>query len=299
MLRQRFIGGMGRFLSLNQQTVLFYRSWVPLKPRLILIMIHGACQHSGLFLELGRYCLQHRIAFYALDLRGFGQSTGKRGHVHSFCEYLDDLDQFIGHIKNIHPDDPVFLLGHSLGGTIVIRYEQERPNCVQGAILSAPALRLRLHIPYYLYYVCRFLSWMTPGLCLELYKWARLTARIPRFRFLFHGRLMKKEADPFSTGQLSIRWITELLANGQQALKQTDNFHVSVLCLCGTDDPLIDPSSIRQFYDSIRVKDKKLLLLPNVKHQILQFDGKEEVFEQIVNWLNEHVTRDIPEGVFS
>ncbi len=128
---------------MNHRIEPFYRTLIPNKPSLVLVFIHGAGQqHSGQFADLGRHCLQHNIAFYAFDQRGFGQSTGKRGHIDSFYEYLDDMHKFIGFVREVHPSEPIFLLGHSLGGTIVARYGQEYVSHVQGAIFSAPALRL-------------------------------------------------------------------------------------------------------------------------------------------------------------
>ena len=91
---------VGKF-NVNHRTELFYRRFIPSKPFLVLVFIHGAGQHSGQFVDLGRHCLQHNIAFYAFDLRGFGQSTGKRGRVHSFYEYLDDMHKFIGFVREV------------------------------------------------------------------------------------------------------------------------------------------------------------------------------------------------------
>lgn len=89
--------------SPDYRNELFYRSLIPINPKLILVLIPGAGEHSGQFLDLGKYCLQNNIAFYVMDLRGFGKSTGKRGHVHSFYEYLNDLDSFLCFVKNKHP----------------------------------------------------------------------------------------------------------------------------------------------------------------------------------------------------
>lgn len=268
---------------------LFYRSFVPANPRLILILIHGAGQHSGQFSELGGYCSQHGIAFYALDLRGFGQSAGKRGHVSSFDEYLDDLDQFVRLVRKKHPGEPIFLLGHSLGGTIVIRYGQKCQNCIQGAVLSAPALRLRFHIPGSLYWAAHVLSRITPGVCVDLRKWRPVAERIPRFKGCFNFELAE-DADPLSTNQFSVRWFTELLVNGRRALNGTKDFKLSVLCLCGADDTLIDPVSVQEFYDSLQVEDKKIILFPRIKHRILQGNGRELVYRHILSWLQERVT---------
>ncbi|WP_380024606.1 alpha/beta hydrolase [Effusibacillus consociatus] len=286
MLQERILRGVGNRFRPNRTTELFYRSCLPSNPHLILVMIHGAGQHSGQFLDLGTYCSGHNIAFYALDLRGFGQSQGKRGHVNSFREYLDDLDHFIDHVRTLHPDHPVFLLGHSLGGTIVVRYGQERQNGIRGAILSAPALKLRVRIPMSLFYACCLLSWLIPGVCVELQRWGSRLARIPRFRSFFRGELSEK-ADPLATTQFSVRWFTELLFNGNQALRKARDFEMAVLCLCGTDDQLIDPNAVQEFYDFLQVEDKKYMVFPGVRHRLLQDNTKELVYEQIVNWLKE------------
>jgi lysophospholipase len=274
---------VGKF-NVNQRTELFYRRFIPSKPSLVLVFIHGAGQHSGQFVDLGRYCLQHNIAFYAFDLRGFGQSTGKRGHVHSFYEYLDDMHKFIGFVREVHPGEPIFLLGHSLGGTIVARYGQEYVSQVQGAIFSSPALRLRFHIPKSLYLVCHFLSFLTPRMSMDLNQWCNLVTRVCRLTDTYTF----VENDPLFTCNFSVRWVNQLLANGQQALRKARNFQMATLCLGGTNDPLVDPVAVQEFYDSLQVKDKKFVLF-EANHELLQEDSKEIVYESIIEWLKCHL----------
>lgn len=288
MLPEHFLWDFGKRFCPNHNTELFYRSLIPTRPRLILVMIHGAGQHSGQFSYLGRYCLQHNIAFYALDLRGFGLSSGKRGHVQSFSEYLDDLDSFIEFIRKIHPGDPIFLLGHSLGGTIVIRYSQEHEGSIQGAVLSAPALKLRFHMPESLYFVTQILSRITPGLSVDLIDWSHVMRGIPSFRSFYNNQL-SKEDDPLCTNQFSVRWLTELIVNGHLALSKVNDFRIAVLCLCGSDDPLIDPASVQEFHDFLQVKDKKYILVPHAKHRLLQDNERSHVYEHIVNWIKERI----------
>ena len=272
--------------NVNHRTELFYRRFIPSKPSLVLVFIHGAGQHSGQFVHLGRYGLQHNIAFYAFDLRGFGQSTGKRGHVHSFYEYLDDMHKFIGFVREVHPGEPIFLLGHSLGGTIVARYGQEYVSHVQGAIFSAPALRLRFHIPKSLYRVCHSLSFLTPRMSIDLNQWCNLITRV--FRLTHTHTVVENDVDPLSTRHFSVRWVHQLLDNGQQALRKARNFKMATLCLCGTNDRLVDPVAVQEFYDALQVKDKKFVLF-EANHRLLQDDGKEIVYESIIEWLKNHV----------
>lgn len=275
---------IGNRFRANSNTELFYRSLLPMSVQLILVMIHGAGQHSGQFSDLGRYCWQHHIAFYAMDLRGFGQSTGQRGHVYSFEEYLDDLEAFLRLIRKLHPQIPIFLLGHSLGGTIAIRYGQERKTLIRGAVLSAPALRINLQIPKYIHHASHVLSRITPRLSVDLNKWHHVLARLS---LLSSASL--EEMDPLSTNQYSARWLTELLSNGSRSFSKVNDFQISALCLCGENDSLIDPAAVQEFHDFLQVQDKKCIIFPDSNHRLLQDKKKVVVYQHIVNWLLEHI----------
>lgn len=276
----------GAKLRTDDGTELFYRSLIPVHPKLIMIFIHGAGQHSGLFMDLGVHCKRHDIAYYALDLRGFGESSGQRGHVQSFSEYLQDLGMFIQYVKQKHPVHPVFLMGHSLGGTIVIRYGEEHPGCVQGVILCAPAIRPRLEFPRSLYLLCHLLSLLTPTFCLEVQKWSKYGSMIRTFAPFFRY-IANEDQDALSTDRFSVRWCMELLENGQNALREADKFNMSLLSLCGADDPLIQPAAVLAFHHKVPVQDKKFLVFPRRKHRLLEGADREFVYDYIVNWLHQ------------
>lgn len=278
---------IGNRFYLDYQTQLFYRTLIPLRAQSILIFIHGAGQHSGQFLDFGMYCWERQIALYAFDLRGFGQSTGKRGHIHSFDEYLHDLDKFVRHVLGRHPGIPTFLLGHSLGGTIVIRYGQEFKNCIQGAILSAPALKIRFHVPRYLHSTVQILSRLTPELYVTVPDLKRLAQIIPQFQHFPSGEISKE--DPLSSVQYSARWVTELLLNGYQALTKVFDFRIPSLFICGFDDPLIDPFVVHDFYSHLPGKDKNYLLFHNIGHQLLHGPDKEPIYQHVVDWIRQHI----------
>jgi pimeloyl-ACP methyl ester carboxylesterase len=61
----------------------------------------------------------------ALDWRGFGGSAGPAPtDTYWFADYLGDLDALIDAIS---PDTPIDLLGHSMGGNVVMNYAGVRP----------------------------------------------------------------------------------------------------------------------------------------------------------------------------
>ncbi len=68
----------------------------------------------------------------ALDWRGFGQSRLQAPCTHYlFADYLADLDQLLDHLS---PDQPVDLVGHSMGGNVVMTYAGVRPERIRRLI---------------------------------------------------------------------------------------------------------------------------------------------------------------------
>ncbi len=80
------------------------------------------------------------IAVYSFDLRGHGRSPGQRGYIDSFASYRDDVLTFTRLVAAQQPDVPLFLLGHSMGGLIVLNFGQHYPQAVNGVIATSPHL---------------------------------------------------------------------------------------------------------------------------------------------------------------
>jgi pimeloyl-ACP methyl ester carboxylesterase len=68
---------------------------------------------------------------YAPDWRGFGLTQTPPGDCYWFPDYLGDLDALLDALS---PDAPVDLLGHSMGGNVVMNYAGVRPQRVRRLI---------------------------------------------------------------------------------------------------------------------------------------------------------------------
>jgi lysophospholipase len=276
----------GDWFQPNRKVRLFYRTFIPDEPKCVLILIHGAGQHSGQFVQTGINCWHQQIACYAFDLRGFGQSSGKRGHVRTFYDYLNDLHRFIGRIKQLHPGVPVVLLGHSLGGTIAIRYGQQFAHSVNGAILSAPALKIHYRVPKYLRIYVHLLSRLAPGHCFQLSDWTHLSSKIPEITPLIARGL--DNPDKLCVNQFSVRWITEAVAHSHTAFNRARDFHIPALCLCGVDDQIINPHAVCEFFHRIPTADKRYVPLSNAGHGLFDGQLKDVVFQHMADWIQHH-----------
>ena len=105
------------------------------------VLVHGFGEYTGRYGHVAAHLTGHGYAVHALDLRGHGLSTGRRGHIGRWQEYRDDLAAFVDHAREgdgaaLH----TFVYGHSLGGAIVLEYGLRLQPPIAGVIASAPAL---------------------------------------------------------------------------------------------------------------------------------------------------------------
>ena len=89
----------------------------------LLVMVHGWMDVGASFQfmvdELRQRPGWGDRPIVALDWRGFGLTEVPQGDCYFFADYLGDLDAVIDALS---PDHPVDLLGHSMGGNVVMLY---------------------------------------------------------------------------------------------------------------------------------------------------------------------------------
>lgn len=91
-----------------------------------LFMLHGWMDVSASF-QFVVDCLQRDWQVIAPDWRGFGMTERVKADCYWFPDYLGDLDALLDHYAK---DEPVNLLGHSMGGNVATIYAGVRPERV-------------------------------------------------------------------------------------------------------------------------------------------------------------------------
>jgi len=106
------------FFPAKDNLRLFRRSFVPPSPRAAIVVLHGYADHSGRYLEVMGHLARRGLSVHALDYRGHGQADGRRGHIDSFSQYLDDLGLFLGLVAAETKGLPCFVLATAMGHSL-------------------------------------------------------------------------------------------------------------------------------------------------------------------------------------
>lgn len=113
-------------------------------PSAILIHLHGLHGHFQYifncvdnFKNRISYLEKANILSYALEFRGHGKSSGKKGFVDNINDLVRDVRRLIEYIICLHPNIPIYLLAESMGGAVAVKtsiFVKE----IKGVILLAP-----------------------------------------------------------------------------------------------------------------------------------------------------------------
>lgn len=106
------------------------------------ILVHGVLANSYTYNKTSgfiRDALQAEVI--SIDLRGHGASGGIPGDISKPNQYAEDLDEIIASVRSVKPNQNIILVGHSMGGGIVLRYAETYPSTkIDGYVLFAPNL---------------------------------------------------------------------------------------------------------------------------------------------------------------
>lgn len=123
------------------------RHWDAPHPRAIIVALHGMSDYSNAFAMPGTFWATQGITTYAYDQRGFGQAPNP-GLWAGGDALRQDLADFVAAVRSAHPGVPVFALGESMGGAVVLSsLASADPPKIDGAILVAPAVWAREDMP--------------------------------------------------------------------------------------------------------------------------------------------------------
>ena len=256
--------------------------WLPDRsPKAIIIALHGFNDYSVFFQQPGQYLSKAGIACFAYDQRGFGASP-KHGLWAGSAAYSNDLVTMIRLVKNRYHNRPLYLIGESMGGAIVINtMSQADSPTVDGVILVAPALWARSTMPWYqtslLWTVAHILPWLT--LTGEGVK-VMPSDNIEMLRALGRDPLVIK-----ATRVETLYGLTDLM---DEAFNSATRLQGNTLMMYGENDDIIPKEPTYQFLKQFLTTDtskKTIALYSKGYHMLLRDLQAPTAWKDIATWI--------------
>lgn len=261
---------------------LFYQAWLPEDgPATASVgIVHGMGDHSGRFERLVGPLTDTGIAVHGFDLRGFGRSPGRKGHIVSWNQYREDVRAFVQMMMAQTSSIPLFLLGYSLGAGIVLDYVMRDPTGLRGAIFIGAPLEPAGVASNEQITLARALSRIWPTFSIGMHNDIDGVSRDPDV-------LAALITDPLHHNRVTARWGTESIAATDWVRERALEIRLPVLFLHGRDDPFNLASGTESFFEQIAYVDKTLKVYPGSRHEIHNDLDHAQVAEDITAWVKE------------
>jgi acylglycerol lipase len=205
----------------------------------VLVMVHGMGEHPGRFSEWALRLSEHGVGTLRYAQQGHAGRLESMGHCHGLDSLMDDLAAVLAEPR---PTCPLFLFGHSMGGTVVANYVLKRkPEGIFGVILSSPYFELAFEPPAWKVALAKLFFRIWPGLTqptgLNVSHISRIPAEVERYK-----------SDPDIHDKMSAAFFQAIHPSGKWALGQSEAWHIPVLIGHGLADQITSAQASQQFY---------------------------------------------------
>jgi alpha-beta hydrolase superfamily lysophospholipase len=267
------------FLNSADHLRIFWQRYTPPSPRATVVVIHGAADHSGRYPGITSALVRAGLQVALVDLRGHGQSDGRRWHVDSFQDYLHDLDAFVAKLSQDGvAGEKLFVVAHSQGALVAALWGMSRGRHVSGFVLSSPYFALAMHPPVVKVLAARVLAGIVPWLAMDAgLDVADLTADEAFRRWTMRDPLYSRRTTP--------RWYTESTKAQGEALRRAGEFDAPLLVLAAGADRIADVGATRRFFEAARSSDKRIVVYDGFRHEVFNEVERDRPIAEAVAWL--------------
>lgn len=270
------------FLHARDHIRLFWQRYVPPSPRATVIVLHGGGDHSGRYPAVVSALVREGFEAALVDLRGHGQSDGRRWYVDSFDDYVSDFDGFYEKLRLEHPDRPRFVVAHSQGALVAALWAMGRAQDVAGFVLSSPFFGFATRPPLLKELGARLVGRVIPWLPIATgIDFGSLTSDEELQGWTARDHLYSRSTTP--------RLFVELKRASAEALARAAEFRAPLLVLAAGADPIADLEATRRFVDAAGSAEKRLTVYAGFRHEIFNERERTHPIGDAIQWVSRHV----------
>lgn len=280
------------------------------KARGIVQLVHGMCEHKERYIPFMKFLSENGYICVIHDHRGHGSSVKDSQDLGYFYEggylaMIQDIRMVTEWVKSEYRGLSVILFGHSMGSMAVRSYTKRYDNSISGLIVcGSPSYNPGIVFGKIL---SRLYSAISGSRCRP--------KLIQAIAFGMFNRKFRKEgssnawicsdpeivasydSNPLCSFQFTANGFSNLFSLMQDAYGkkgwQLYNPHLPILFISGKEDPCL--VSGKKFHQSVRFMEKcgyddvTSHLYPEMRHEILNEKGKKEVWEDILEFINQNI----------
>jgi len=263
---------------------IFAQSWQPEgEIKAVICLVHGLGEHSSRYTDLAGALVNAGFAVITFDHRGHGKSEGIRGHIPEYNSFMSDINNLINESTLRFTTRKKFLYGHSMGGNLVLNYAlRNSDKDLAGVIATSSWLKLIKNPSPFMNSVANVLNKLLPAL--------RVFHGVKNSDVVHEETVAEKDLhkDELRHRWISVRTYIILRDAAKWAIENAGSFKFPLLLLHGGSDKVTSPEGSKEF--SMLVESECTFKnFPGLYHEIHRDIGKEEVFEEIIKWIKNHI----------
>ncbi len=277
----------------------------------VVVIVHGMAEHSQRYDRFAKVLNNVGYTVYAHDQRGHGKTAQEIEEHGFFAEHdgwekvTNDVRELIELVRKENSGLPIFLLGHSMGSFIVRNYAINYSNKINGLLLSGTAGSAGIlgRIGFLITNIIILLkNKRSKSLFLTKLSFGDFNKQFKPNRTSFDWLSRdEKEVDKYIKDSycgriFSIGFFRDLI-KGLELINRHKNVikiskELPIYLFAGDKDPVSkNGKQIIELYDIYKkagIKDIKMKLYEEARHETLNEINRNNVYEDIINWLDKH-----------
>ncbi|HBZ0364416.1 TPA: alpha/beta hydrolase, partial [Clostridioides difficile] len=281
------------------------------KPKAVIQIAHGMAETAQRYETFAKVLTKNGYIVYINDHRGHGktakiiENVGHLAEKEGFRCLVEDMYTLTNIIKKENEDLPIYLFGHSMGSFASQRYIMDYSNNLSGLILCGSNGKQGIILNLAHLIINR-----------EIKKYGRRSKSNKINNLIFGGEIIRRNEktkfdwlsrdkeqvekyinDPFCGVVCSCGFFYDLV-QGLKEIEDKENLKkvpldIPIYIISGDKDPIGKNGKgvlrLRDRYIKLGVKDVTCKLYKDGRHELLNEINREEVFEDIICWLNNKI----------
>ncbi|KAJ2995045.1 hypothetical protein HDV02_001122 [Globomyces sp. JEL0801] len=268
---------------------IYTKVWYPFNTPIVatLAFFHGYGEHINRYEHVFSEFAKHGIKVGSFDQRGFGRTayrSGWKGVTDGFDATVGDMNEVIEMIKV--EGIPLFIMGHSMGGGLALRYCCMYPEGIKGVIASTYKPTSAGNEPNIFHRA--FKSIIGQKLI------SNAVIMIPTLDYNILSRdayqVQLYKEDPYIHCYASFRLLDEMFSGGDYVLNVgSKTFNLPILAVHGDHDQLTSYHATKKFIEMIPSTDKRFDTYEGAHHELHNDLVRDQVISSYVTWILEHI----------